>query len=133
MLTRLQVISDGWVFLSIKHNLIDIAGIALNVTAKEFVPNLIRDNSRPNLRPGGEILKLSPRNSICDTNTEIRSTKIQSQVIERKCVRCKKTFQTDAEGSYLEVEECRYHWGKIRSGEREQRRWNSWQLSEGSL
>ena len=109
-----------------------LAGIALNVTAKEFVPNSIKNLSSPKLCPSVKTLKVSQINSVCDTNIENLSGKCptvkqtnksnpNSQVIERKCVRCKKTFQTDAEGFHLELEECRYHWGKLRrSGERQQ-------------
>jgi len=103
-----------------KSSVDESSGIALNVTAKEFVPNSIQEKSSPKLRPSDGILKLSPRNSSCDNSTEISTTKMPSQVIERKCVRCKKTFLTDGEGSYLELEECRYHWGKVRAGPREQ-------------
>ena len=64
-------------------------------------------------------------NSECDNKSEKSSKKFSnfnnpskpnSPVTERKCVRCKKMFQTYLTGGYLEVEECRYHWGKVRSG-----------------
>ena len=36
-------------------------------------------------------------------------------VVERKCVRCKKTFLAQKDGEYLSYESCSYHWGKLRS------------------
>jgi len=34
---------------------------------------------------------------------------------ERKCVRCKKGFYTSRSGEYLSKDRCSYHWGKLRS------------------
>ena len=101
------------------------AGIALNVTAKEFVPNSVRKNCSSELCPSEEKYQVS--NSVCDNKKSEKSSskfpdvnnpgKPQSPVTERKCVRCKKIFQTYLGGDYLEQEECRYHWGKVRSVE----------------
>ena len=101
------------------------AGIALNVTAKEFVPSSVRKYCSTELCPSDEKYQVS--NSLCDNKRSEKSSskfanfnnpsKQNSPVTERKCVRCKKTFQTYVGGGYLEQEECRYHWGKVRSGQ----------------
>ena len=52
-----------------------LTGIALNVTAKEFVPNSIKNLSSPKLCPSVKTLKVSQINSVCDTNIENLSGK----------------------------------------------------------
>ena len=94
------------------------------MTAKEFVPNSVLKNRSSELCPSEEKYQVS--NSACDNKSEKSSGKFPkfntpskqtSPVTERKCVRCKKIFQTFVGGGYLEQEECRYHWGKVRAGE----------------
>jgi len=113
-----------------KSSVDETSGISLNVTAKEFIPNSIKTFSSPRSCPSVKKSKLSQSNSVCDITSENSSRRcptfnknnnsnLDLPVTERKCVRCKKTFQTDSSGRYLEVEECRYHWGKVRSGERQ--------------
>eukprot|EP00092_Neocalanus_flemingeri_P006938 GFUD01007490.1.p1 GENE.GFUD01007490.1~~GFUD01007490.1.p1 ORF type:complete len:683 (+),score=120.71 GFUD01007490.1:255-2303(+) len=52
------------------------------------------------------------RKNLYSNNNNKYSTE---NIVERKCVRCKKTFLAQKEGEYLSLESCSYHWGKLRS------------------
>ena len=83
----------------------NIHGAAINgIKASDNKLSNIDDErlSSPNL--GRKILYSSNNNKYTTEN-----------VVERKCVRCKKTFLTQKEGEYLSYESCSYHWGKLRS------------------
>jgi RNA exonuclease 1 len=85
---------------------------------EDWVPSLVSVPSSPNLLLDPSIHISSSTSS--ETNPSSISSKLTSDeddavLDERRCVRCTKTFFMHTGGEYYTEESCTYHWGKLRS------------------
>ena len=117
-----------------KPSLEEMSSISLNATAKEFVPtgggpppsSLSSSISCPIISNAANTTNStfyntpSTLSSSCNTVTSDTSrvsepNESPDTAVERVCVRCAKTFLMRGDGEYLELDQCHYHWGKLRS------------------
>ena len=117
-----------------KPSLEEMSSISLNATAKEFVPtgggpppsSLSSSISCPIISNAANTTNStfyntpSTLSSSCNTVTSDTSrvsepSESPDTAVERVCVRCAKTFLMRGDGEYLELDQCHYHWGKLRS------------------
>ena len=74
---------------------------SLSINAKEFVPSP---------RPARKITHTLSTPAMLQ---QPQNNSSAGQFLDRKCVRCKKTFYVTENGQYITTEICLYHWGKL--------------------
>jgi len=75
-------------------------------------PNLFNQNRESSCSESMSVSSL--KSSSSTTNFSINSVK-SSDLLERKCVRCSRSFYIHQSGQYYSQESCTYHWGKLRT------------------
>ncbi|XP_023345430.1 uncharacterized protein LOC111714529 isoform X2 [Eurytemora carolleeae] len=86
---------------------------------EEWIPSLVSVPSSPNLLDPSSLQHISSSNSSktnpASISSKLTSDEEESMYDERRCVRCTKTFFMYSGGEYYTQESCTYHWGKLRS------------------